>query len=68
MLTINAIGKHGGELVKFLRDSLKDNENELKILIDGPVQVEEIRKCLEPLDFSNFVLEDDDGNLFLLTS
>ena len=68
MLTLNVLGKHGGELVKFLRDSLKDNENELKILIEGPMQVEEIRKCLEPLDFSNFVPEDDDGNLFLLTS
>ena len=54
--------------MKFLRSSLKDNENELKILIDGSIQVEEIRKCLEPLDFSDFVLEDDDGNLFLLTS
>ena len=68
MPTLNALGKHDGELVKFLRSSLKDNENELKILIDGPVQVEEVRKFLEPLNFSNFVLEDDDGNLYLMTS
>ena len=68
MLTLNALGKHGGELVKFLRDSLKDNETELKILIDGPVQVEEIRKFLEPLGFADFVLEDDDGNLYITTS
>ena len=33
MLTLNAIGKHSGGLVEFLRDSLKDNENELKILM-----------------------------------
>ena len=68
MLTLNALGKHGAELVKFLQSSLKDNEFELKILIDGPVQVEEIRKFLEPLNFSNFVLEDDEGNLYLMTS
>ena len=68
MLTLNALGKHGGDLVNFLRSSLKDDENELKILIDGPVQVEEIRRFLEPLGFSDFVLEDDDGNLYLMTS
>ena len=68
MLTLNALGKHGGDLIKFLRSELKDNENELKILIDGPIQVEEIRKFLEPLGFSDFILEDDDGNLYLMTS
>ena len=68
MLTLNAIGRHSGDLVNFLRSSLKDNENELKILIDGPIQVEEIRKFLEPLGFSDFILEDDDGNLYLMTS
>ena len=66
MPTLNALGKHGGDLVNFLRSSLKDDENELKILIDGPVQVEEIRRFLEPLGFSDFVLEDDDGNLYLM--
>ncbi len=65
---LDALGKRGGELVKFLKSSLKDNDYELKILIDGPVQVEEIRKFLEPLNYSNFVLEDDDGNLYLETS
>ena len=68
MLTLDATGKHGGDLVKFLRASLKDSENELKILIDGPIQVEEIRKFLEPLSFSDFILEDDEGNLYLTTS
>ena len=68
MLTLNALGRHGGDLVKFLQSSLKDNENELKLLIDGPVQVEEIRRFLEPLGFADFVLEDDDGNLYLMTS
>ncbi|MBR2208384.1 MAG: hypothetical protein IJ859_06200 [Synergistaceae bacterium] len=68
MLTLNVPGKHGGELVNFLQSSLKDDETELKILIDGPVQVEEIRKILEPLGFANFVLEDDDGNLYITTS
>ena len=68
MLTLNAVGRHGTELVKFFHGSLNDNENELKILIDGPIQVEEIRKILEPLGFSDFVLEDDEGNLFLMTS
>ncbi len=68
MLTLNALGKHGGELVNFLRGSLKDSENDLKILIDGPVQLEEVRKFLEPLNFSDFVLEDDEGNLFVTTS
>lgn len=68
MLTLNAIGRHGKDLVNFLSDSVKDDEKELKILIDGPVQVEEIRKFLEPLSFSNFILEDDEGNLYLMTS
>lgn len=74
MQTLNAFGKHGGELVNFFRSSLKDDgseadcRNELKILIDGPVQVEEIRRLLEPLGYSDFILEDDDGNLYLLTS
>ena len=68
MLTLNAIGRHGGDLIKFLNGELKDNENEIKILIDGPVQVEEIRKFFEPLGFSNFILEDDDGTLYLTAS
>ncbi|MDY6399896.1 MAG: hypothetical protein SPL10_06690 [Synergistales bacterium] len=68
MLTLNALGRHGAELVNFFRGSLKDNESELKILIDGPIQVEEIRKFLEPLGFSDFILEDNDGNLYLMTS
>ncbi|MBQ7559022.1 MAG: hypothetical protein IJT20_02090 [Synergistaceae bacterium] len=68
MLTLNALGRHGAELVNFFRGSLKESENELKILIDGPIQVEEIRKFLEPLGFSDFILEDDDGNLYLMTS
>ena len=68
MLTLNALGIHGGDLVKFFQSSLKDNENELKILIDGPIQVEEIRKILEPQGFSDFILEDDDGNLYIETS
>ena len=68
MLTLNAFGKHGSELVKFLQSSLKDDETELKILIDGSIHVEEIRKFLEPLNFANFILEDDDGNLYLMTS
>lgn len=68
MMTLNALGRHGAELTKFFRGSLNDSEAELKILIDGPIQVEEIRKILEPLGFSNFVLEDDEGNLYLTTS
>ena len=68
MQTLNAVGKHGGSLVSFLKDSLKAGESELKILIDGPIQVEEIRKFLEPSGFANFMLEDDEGNLYLTTS
>ena len=64
MLTLNIIGKS-------IKDSLNEdstrNENEVKILI-APAQFAETKKTLENLGFHDVLLEDDDGNLFVMAS
>lgn len=67
MLTLNATGKKGPEAVNFVRDSLDENELELKILVDSPSQVQEVTKFLTSEGFK-VLLEDDDGIMFLLAS
>ena len=42
-----------------------NKDDSLKVLIDGPVQADAIKKFLESQGFSDVVLEDDDGNLYL---
>ena len=70
MLKISVLDKKGKDISKFITSSLTHNEDEteLKILIDGPAQSGEIKKILEPLGFSHFVYEDDDGLLFLVAN
>ncbi|MBQ6738064.1 MAG: hypothetical protein IJP41_06370 [Synergistaceae bacterium] len=64
MLTLNITGKS-------IKDSLNEdstrNENEVKILI-APTQFAETKKNLENLGFNDVLLEDDDGNLFVMAS
>lgn len=64
MLTLNITGKS-------IKDSLNEdstrNENEVKILI-APTQFAETKKTLENLGFHDVLLEDDDGNLFVMAS
>ena len=64
MLTLNIIGKS-------IKDSLNEdstrNENEVKILI-APTQFAETKKILENLGFHDVLLEDDDGNLYVMAS
>ena len=64
MLTLNIIGKS-------IKDSLNEdstrNENEVKILI-APAQFAETKKNLENLGFNDVILEDDDGNLYVMAS
>ena len=67
MLTLNATEKTGPEAVNFVRDSLDENEHELKILIDSPSQSQEITKFLTSEGF-RVILEDDDGVMFLSAS
>ena len=68
MLTLNAAGKSGNDAVDFIRSSLSVDENELKILIDGPAQSDAIKKFLEAQGFNNIFPEDDDGALYLVAS
>ena len=64
MLTLNITGKS-------IKDSLNEdstrNENEVKILI-APTQFAETKKTLENLGFHDVLLEDDDGNLYVMAS
>lgn len=64
MLTLNITGKS-------IKDSLNEdstrNENEVKILI-APTQFAETKKTLENLGFNDVILEDDDGNLYVMAS
>lgn len=68
MLTLNAAGKSGNEAVNFVRASLSNDEDELRILIEGPAQAEGITKFLKSQGFNDVVPEDDDGLLFLIAT
>ena len=68
MLTLNTSGKSGADAVELVRASLK-NEDEIKILIDGPAQSDSLMKFLTSEGgFPNVTLEDDDGLLYVVAS
>lgn len=66
MLTLNTAGKSGNEAVKLIQDSLTEDGDELKVLIDSPAQADAITKFLKSQGFTNVVPEDDDGLLFII--
>ena len=70
MLTLSAAGKSTDDIETMIRDALTGNpdEEELKILIDGPSRAGEIKKILEAEGISDVVPEDDDGMLYLLAT
>ncbi|MBQ3403695.1 MAG: hypothetical protein IJG65_10055 [Synergistaceae bacterium] len=69
MLTLSTAGKSGIDAVNIVNDALaKSDDDELRILIDSPLQAEGIRKFLEAHGFSNVVPEDDDGILYLMAT
>ncbi len=70
MLTLSAAGKSIDDIETMIHDALTGNpdEEELKILIDGPSRAGEIRKILETEGISDVVPEDDDGLLYLLAT
>ena len=59
MLTLNIIGKN------FESNLIADNETEVKILIEPP-QFANVKKSLEDLGFIDVILEDEDGNLYVI--
>ena len=70
MLTLSAAGKSIDYIETLIHDALTSNpdEEELKILIDGPSRAGEIRKILEAEGITDVVPEDDDGLLYLLAT
>ena len=69
MLTLSTAGKSEKEAVKIVRDSVSNSsENELKILIDGPLHAEVIKDYLVTQGFDNILPEDDDGALYLVAT
>ena len=70
MLTLSAAGKSTDDIEKLIQDSLADagDDEELKVLIDGPAQAASITKLLESHGFNDVMPEDDDGLLFLIAA
>ena len=70
MLTLSAAGKSADDIETLIHDALTNNpdEEELKILIDGPSRAGEIKKILEAEGITDVVPEDDDGMLYLLAT
>ncbi|MBQ7593865.1 MAG: hypothetical protein IJU48_05880 [Synergistaceae bacterium] len=69
MLTLNTAGKSETEAVNLVREVvMKNSENELKILIEGPLQAEYIKNFLATQGFDNILPEDDEGLLYLMAS
>ena len=70
MLTLSAAGKSIDDIETLIHDALTSNpdEEELRILIDGPSHAGEIKKILETEGISDVVPEDDDGMLYLLAT
>ena len=65
MLTLNVTGKTGNDAVDFVLGLLTPEEDEAKILIDGPEQAEGLTKLLKSQGFDDVMLEDDDGLLYV---
>ena len=70
MLTLSAAGKSSDDIEKLIQESLDSaaDDEELKILIDGPAQAAPITKLLEAHGFNDVMPEDDDGLLFLIAA
>ena len=68
MITLNTAGKSVNEALVFIKNSLKNDENELKIIIGEPFDVSKIKDFLETQGFDNILPEDDDGVLCLIAS
>ena len=70
MLTLSAAGKSTDDIETLIHDALTGNpdEEELKILIDGPSRAGDIKKILETEGITDVVPEDDDGMLYLLAT
>ena len=70
MLTLSAAGKSTDDIEKLIQESLDSaaDDEELKILIDGPAQAASITKILESHGFKDVMPEDDDGLLFLIAA
>lgn len=70
MLTLSAAGKPIDDIEKIILESLDSaaEDEELKILIDGPAQAAQITKLLESHGFNEVMPEDDDGLLFLIAA
>ena len=70
MLTLSAAGKPIDDIEKLIQESLDSaaEDEELKILIDGPAQAAQITKLLESHGFNEVMPEDDDGLLFLIAA
>ena len=66
MLTLTVAGKPPADIEKLIVEAGEDDE--LKILVDGPVQAANVRKVLEAQGFNDVVPEDDDGQLYLLAT
>ncbi len=66
MLTITTAGQSVNDALSLVKNALNGkNDDSLKILIDGPVQAEAIKKFLESQGFNDVLLEDDEGTLYL---
>lgn len=70
MLTLSAAGKSTDDIETLIHDALTGNpdEEELKILIDGPSRAGDIKRILETEGITDVVPEDDDGMLYLLAT
>ena len=70
MLTLSAAGKSTDDIETLIHDAITGNpdEEELKILIDGPSRAGDIKRILETEGITDVVPEDDDGMLYLLAT
>ena len=66
MLTLTVAGKPTADIEKLIVEAGEDDE--LKILVDGPAQAANVRRVLEAQGFNDVVPEDDDGQLYLLAT
>ena len=70
MLTLSAAGKSTDDIEKAIQEAIASaaDDEELKILIEGPAQAAQITKLLEAHGFNDVMPEDDDGLLFLIAA
>ena len=70
MLTLTAAGKPNDDIEKLIQEAIDSaaEDEELKILIDGPAQASQLTKLLESHGFNDVMPEDYDGLLFLIAA